>query len=137
MREWVKIALGVIGLTFGAAAPTLIIETAFFPSLHQTQQPRYRQVREASQKQNDTGKQHDTSASPSPPVNAVDAIEPKRDAETGTQHSQKDQPKTEPSWVSYAQGGGAIAAVVFAAALTVVGRLQWRTYKTQARIMVA
>src|ERR1700680_4947224 len=54
-----------------------------------------------------------------------------------TQHSQKDQPKTEPSWVSYAQGGGATAAVVFAAALTVVGRLQWRTYKTQARIMVA
>ena len=137
MREGIKIALGVIGLIFGAAAPTLILETAFFPSLHQTQQPRYRQISEAAQKEYDASKQHDTSARPSPPANAVGTIEPKRDADTGAQNGQNDHSITEPSWVSYAQGGGAIASGVFAAFLTVVGFLQWRTYKTQTRIMRA
>jgi hypothetical protein len=33
MREWAKVALGVLAITVGSSAPTLILETVYFRSI--------------------------------------------------------------------------------------------------------
>jgi hypothetical protein len=33
MREWAKVALGVLAITVGSSGPTLILETVYFRSI--------------------------------------------------------------------------------------------------------
>lgn len=136
MREGVKVALGVLALTIGASAPTLILESIFFRSIYQAEQPRDRNIKGSDHEQNRPYSKNQTSA-PSPPgAETTSAQVTQGHTAAGASQSEHNNPNPEPSWVAIAQGLSAIAGLIVAAVIAVINFGQWSVYRRQARIMM-
>lgn len=135
MREWVKVVLGVLALSIGASAPTLILETIFFPSIYQTEQPRDRNIKGSDHEPNRPYYQNQASAPAAPGAEVASTQVAQSQTGASTNQSKENNSTAEPGWVPYAQGLSAVAGLLVAVVIAGINFAQWGVYNRQARIM--
>ena len=136
MREWVKVALGVLAITIGASAPTLILEAVFFRSIYKTEQPLYQNIKGSEQERSGSQSHNQASASSAPSAEAANAQAARGHPAAGANQSERNNSSSEPSWVPIVQGLSAIAGLVIAAVIGGINFAQWTVYNSQAKIMM-
>jgi hypothetical protein len=135
VREWVKVVLGVLALSIGASAPTLILEAVFFRSIYQAEQPRDRNIKGSNQEPSRPYTQYKTAAPASPGAEVASAQVAQTQAATSADQSKENNSNAEPGWVSYAQGLSAIAGIFVAIVIAGINFAQWAVYNRQAKIL--
>jgi hypothetical protein len=133
VRESVKVSLGVLAITIGASAPTLILESIFFRSIYQIERPCDRNIRASNQELSHPYTQNEHSAPASPSAETTRAHIAQDHTVKDTNQSEQNNP--EPRWVPVAQGLSAIVGLIVAAVIALINFAQWAVYNRQARIM--